>query len=163
MSRCQVIEGFEAAQLKKNIPTFRVGDTVRVHMRIIEGDKERVQVFQGTVIAKKGSGLSETFSVYRNAYGSSMERVFVLHSPRIQKIEVVSSGKVRRAKLYYLRGVSGKKAKVREMVGTKAAKSAAKLAQEVEEIVEVSEQEQTPSAEAQPEAANEEKKEDKKD
>lgn len=93
---------------------FNIGDTVRVNTRIIEGEKERLQAFSGTVIAKKGSGLSETFTIYRNAYGSSMDRVFLLHSPRIASIEVVRPGKVRRAKLYYLRGLSGKAAKVRE-------------------------------------------------
>lgn len=93
---------------------FNIGDTVRVNTRIVEGEKERIQAFTGTVIAKKGSGLSETFTLYRNAYGSSMDRVFLLHSPRIAGIEVVRPGKVRRAKLYYLRGLSGKAAKVRE-------------------------------------------------
>lgn len=111
--RTAVIEKLEKSQLKKKIPNFRVGDTVKVHTRIIEGEKERVQVFQGTVIARKGTGLSETFSVHRVAYGEGMERVFPLHSPRIAKIEIVKEGKVRRGKLYYLRGTSGKAAKVR--------------------------------------------------
>lgn len=114
MSRSQVIEEVESLYKKKNPPVFKVGDTVRVQTRIIEGDKERNQAFLGTVVAKKGRGLSETFTVYRTAYGSSMERVFLLHSPRISDIEVVRSGKVRKAKLYYLRGKSGKKAKIRE-------------------------------------------------
>jgi len=114
VSRSQVIEEIEALYKKKNPPLFNVGDTVRVQTRILEGDKERNQAFLGTVIAKKGKGLSETFTVYRTAYGSSMERVFLLHSPRIADIEVVRSGKVRKAKLYYLRGKSGKKAKIRE-------------------------------------------------
>lgn len=122
VSRCQVIENFEKGQLKSSVTKFNVGDTVRVHIRIVEGGKERIQVFSGIVIAKKGTGLSETFSVYRNAYGSSMEKVFVLHSPKISKIEVVRSGKVRRAKLYYLRGTSGKKAKVRTLLGIKEEK-----------------------------------------
>jgi large subunit ribosomal protein L19 len=100
--------------MKQKVPSFNVGDTVRVQTRIIEGDKERLQAFMGTVIAKKGQGLSETFTIYRNAYGSSMDRVFLLHSPRIADIEVIRPGKVRRAKLYYLRGRSGKKAKVKE-------------------------------------------------
>lgn len=114
MSRSPVIEEIESSYLKEKVPAFNVGDTVRVQTRIIEGDKERMQAFLGTVIAKKGQGLSETFTLYRTAYGSSMERVFLLHSPRIAEIEVVRPGKVRRAKLYYLRGRSGKKAKVRE-------------------------------------------------
>lgn len=117
MTQNQLIEKIEKAHLKKKVPKFRIGDTVRVHLRIVEGNKERVQVFIGTVIAKKGKGVSETFSVYRHAYGSSMERVFLVHSPKIQKIEVVRSGKVRRAKLYYLRGAKGKAAKVRELLG----------------------------------------------
>lgn len=120
MSQNPVIEELESAHLKKDVPTFNIGDTVRVHIRIIEGNKERVQVFEGTVIARKGKGLSESFSVYRNAYGCSMERIFLVHSPRIKMIEHVRSGKVRRAKLYYLRGEKGKRAKVRELLGLKA-------------------------------------------
>lgn len=115
MSRSQVIEELESSYKKEKIPMFNVGDTVRVQTRIIEGGKERLQAFMGTVVAKKGQGLSETFTIYRNAYGSSMERVFLLHSPRIADIEVVRPGKVRRAKLYYIRGKSGKGAKIREM------------------------------------------------
>jgi large subunit ribosomal protein L19 len=100
--------------MKKEAPSFNIGDTVCVNTRIIEGEKERVQAFTGTVVAKKGYGISETFTVYRTAYGSSMDRVFLLHSPRISSIEVVRAGKVRRAKLYYLRGLSGKSAKIKE-------------------------------------------------
>ncbi len=109
-----VIEELEKEYMKASIPMFNIGDTVRVNTRIIEGEKERLQAFMGTVVAKKGRGLSETFTLYRTAYGSSMDRVFLVHSPRIASIEVVRSGKVRRAKLYYLRGRSGKAAKVRE-------------------------------------------------
>ncbi len=119
MSRDALLEEIESTQLKTDIPHFNVGDTIKVHIRIIEGEKERIQVFTGTVIARKGSGLSETFSLYRVAYGSGMERVFSLHSPRIAKIEVARLGKVRRAKLYYLRGAQGKAAKVREKIGVK--------------------------------------------
>jgi len=104
----------EASYMKTEVPVFNIGDTVRVNTRIIEGEKERLQAFMGTVIAKKGTGLSETFTIYRNAYGSCMDRVFLLHSPRISSIEIVRPGKVRRAKLYYLRGKSGKAAKVSE-------------------------------------------------
>lgn len=113
----QLMEDLEREQRKKDIPQFAVGDTVSVHQRIIEGNKERVQVFTGTVIARKGGGLSETLSIHRVAYGEGMERVFLLHSPRIARIEVVRRGRVRRAKLYYLRGKKGKQAKVREQVG----------------------------------------------
>lgn len=122
MTKTMLIDQIEAEQLKSDIPEFRVGDTINVHFRIIEGDKERVQIFTGTVIARKGRGLSETVSLYRISYGSSMERVFPLHSPKVAKIEVMKRGKVRRGKLYYLRGTMGKKSKVKEQImGSKAA------------------------------------------
>jgi len=117
MSKLALIQKLESNQLKKNIISFRVGDSVRVHTRIIEGEKERVQVFTGTVIARKGYGLSETFSVHRVAYGEGMERVFLLHSPRIAKMEVIKEGSVRRSKLYYLRGTFGKASKVKARIG----------------------------------------------
>lgn len=113
MSKAEIIQKLEKNQQKAQPHTFRVGDTIRVHLRIIEGEKERTQVFTGTVIARKGYGLSETFSVHRVAYGEGMERVFLLHSPRISKIEVIKEGAVRRSKLYYLRGTSGKASKVK--------------------------------------------------
>lgn len=113
MSKALVIQKLEKAQCKTDIENFRVGDTVRVHTRIIEGEKERIQVFTGTVIGRKGSGLSETFYVHRIAYGIGMERIFLLHSPRVAKIEVIKEGVVRRSKLYYLRGTSGKASKVK--------------------------------------------------
>lgn len=116
MSRSQIIEKLEKKQLKK-VASFSIGDTIRVHTRIIEGEKERIQVFTGTVIARKGAGLSETFSLHRVAYGEGMERVFLLNSPRIAKIEVMKKGRVRRSKLYYLRGTSGKASKVRAHSG----------------------------------------------
>ena len=116
MSKTAVIRKLEEKHMKKDIPDFQVGDTISVHTRIIEGNKERVQVFTGTVIARTGGGISETFSLHRVAYGEGMERVFPLHSPRIAKIELVKEGKVRRSKLYYLRGTSGKKAKVKGRV-----------------------------------------------
>lgn len=121
MSRSIIIDRLQEKQLKKSQPAFHVGDTVKVHTRIIEGDKERVQVFTGTVIARRGNGLSETFSVHRVAYGEGMERVFPLHSPRIAKIEVMKEGDVRRSKLYYLRGTSGKAAKVKGRVRARRA------------------------------------------
>lgn len=114
MSRLKEIEEIEAQYMKKETPKFEIGDTVKVNTRIIEGDKERFQAFTGTVIAKKGTGLSETFTLYRTAYGSSMDRVFMIHSPRVASIEVIRSGKVRRAKLYYLRGKTGKATKLKE-------------------------------------------------
>lgn len=121
MIQCKEIQELEAKQLKKDIPKFCIGDTINVHTRIVEGEKERVQMFTGTVIARRGSGLSETVALYRVSYGAGIERVFSIHSPRIAKIEVARSGKVRKAKLYYLRGVSGKKAKVQGRIGGKAA------------------------------------------
>ena len=132
MSRTPMIEELETSYLKTDAPVFNVGDTIRVQTRIVEGEKERLQAFTGTVVAKKGTGLSETFTLYRTAYGSSMERVFLLHSPRISEIEVIRPGKVRRAKLYYLRGRSGKATKIRELfVG--ASKEEAHSAPEAEE------------------------------
>lgn len=121
MNKLELVQKLENEQLKKNVTQFRVGDSVRVHTRIVEGDKERVQVFAGTVIARKGAGLAETFSVHRVAYGEGMERVFMLNSPRIAKIEVIKEGHVRRGKLYYLRGTSGKASKVKGRVGGKRA------------------------------------------
>lgn len=114
MSRDAVIQQIETEYMKKEIPSFKIGDTVCINTRITEGDKERLQAFTGTVVARKGGGLSETFTVYRTAYGSSMDRVFLIHSPRIASIKVVRSGKVRRAKLYYLRGKTGKATKLKE-------------------------------------------------
>ena len=105
----------EQNYLKSQVDSFRVGDTVRVYMRIIEGEKERVQVFQGVVIRRKGGGVAESFTVRKYSYGIGVERIFPLHSPRIEKIEVVRSGKVRRAKLYYLRALRGKAARLKEI------------------------------------------------
>ncbi len=128
MSQHQLIKEWETKQEKKEIVPFAIGDTVDVHVRIVEGGKERIQVFNGIVIARKGSGIGESFSVYRNAYGSSMERVFLLHSPMIAKIEVKRRGKVRRAKLYYLRGKTGKAAKVEDLIFKKESKKKEKAA-----------------------------------
>ncbi len=98
----------EATQLKTDIPAFKPGDTVNVHVRVIEGEKERIQQFQGVVIGKRGSGMGATFTVRKVSDGVGVERIFPLHSPRISKIEVVKEGKVRRAKLYYLRKLAAK-------------------------------------------------------
>ena len=114
MSRNAFVTAVEQGQLKKNIPLFRIGDTLKVDIRIVEeGGKERVQSFSGTCIARKGTGISETISLHRIAYGEGMERVIYLHSPLVVGIEVVRTGSVRRAKLYYLRGSSGKSSKVK--------------------------------------------------
>lgn len=104
------------SSIKENAPVVNVGDTVKVHVKIKEGDKYRIQVFEGTVIAKKHGGINETFTVRRIAYGCGVERVFPVHSPVIEKVELVRSGKVRRSKLYYIRGRVGKAAKVKEQI-----------------------------------------------
>ena len=105
-----------ADSVKQEIPAFEVGDTVRIGVNIREGDKERVQMFEGTVIARKGSGISETFTVRRVSYGVGIERVCPIHSPNVKEVKVIRRGKVRRAKLYYLRDRVGKAAKVKEQV-----------------------------------------------
>ncbi|MBL9115137.1 MAG: 50S ribosomal protein L19 [Verrucomicrobiaceae bacterium] len=105
-----VITKIESEQLKSDRPDFRVGDSIKVHTRVIEGDKERIQLFAGIVIARKGSGLNQAFTVRKISYGEGVERVFPLHSPRVAKIEVVKHGKVRRNRLHYLRGRLGKEA-----------------------------------------------------
>lgn len=105
-----IIEKIESEQFKKDVPAFRVGDTIKVHTRVIEGDKERVQVYSGIVIGRKGTGVNSNFTVRRVSYGEGVERVFPLHSPRIAKIEIERKGEVRRAKLNYLRSRKGKSA-----------------------------------------------------
>jgi large subunit ribosomal protein L19 len=107
------IQAIEASQLRE-LPAFRPGDQVRVHYRIKEGEKERIQVFQGVVIRRKGGSLRETFTVRKVSYGVGVERIFPVHSPKIEKLEVMSRGHVRRAKLYYLRELRGKKARLRQ-------------------------------------------------
>lgn len=106
------IEAIEREQLRDDIPEFKPGDSVRVHVRVIEGEKERVQVFAGVVIARKQGAIRSSFTVRKVSYGVGVERTFPLHSPRIEKIEVTTRGRVRRAKLYYLRGLSGKAARI---------------------------------------------------
>ena len=116
------------SQYMRDIPPFGAGDTVRVHYKIKEGDKERIQVFQGTVISRRGSGTGKTFTVRKISSGIGVERVFPLHSPNIAKIERTAIGRVRRAKLYYLRGLTGKSARIKEKLGEKAEKENAKAA-----------------------------------
>ncbi|MFH0732715.1 MAG: 50S ribosomal protein L19 [Candidatus Omnitrophota bacterium] len=108
-------------KLKKDIPEFFIGDVIKVHVKIMEAGKERIQPFEGTVIARKNSGINETFTLRRISYGEGLERIFLLHSPTIERIEHVRTGKVKRAKLYYLRKRVGKKAKVDEKIGQDAA------------------------------------------
>lgn len=110
------IEAFVSEQLKAEVPEFNIGDTVRVHNRIKEGNKTRIQMFEGTVIAKHGGGISATFTVRRVSYGCGVEKTFPIHSPNVEKVEVIRRGVVRRAKLYYLRDRVGKAAKVKERI-----------------------------------------------
>ncbi|THG31734.1 50S ribosomal protein L19 [Naasia lichenicola] len=109
-----ILDELDAASLKSDIPDFRPGDTVKVHVNIVEGSRSRIQVFQGVVIARQGAGVRETFTVRKISFQVGVERTFPVHSPIIDHIEVVSRGDVRRAKLYYLRGLRGKKAKIKE-------------------------------------------------
>ena len=146
------VEAFTKSFMKKQSVDFSIGDTVRVHVKVIEGKKERVQIFSGIVIARKGSGISESFIVYRNAYGYNMERVFLLHSPRIMRIEVMRRGKTKRATLYNLRQATGKAARIKEDRSQKKIKTDAlvekeKIPQEEEKIV--------------PSSSNEEEKKEK--
>ncbi|MEY3736461.1 MAG: hypothetical protein RLZZ251_177 [Actinomycetota bacterium] len=112
-----VLDAVDTASLRKDIPNFRPGDELKVHVRVIEGNKSRIQVFQGLVIARRGSGVRETFTVRKISYGVGVERIFPVHAPVIEKIELVRKGDVRRAKLYYLRDLRGKAAKIRERRG----------------------------------------------
>ena len=114
-----IIKSIEHEQLKNKIPDLKVGDTVRVHQRIKEGNRERIQVFEGIIIKKQGGGVNATFTVRRIAYGVGVEKTFLVHSPLVEKVEVVRVGKARRAKLYYLRNRTGKAAKTKENVGAK--------------------------------------------
>jgi len=111
----QILAEITKDQLRTDLPEFGPGDTVRVHAKVIEGNKERIQVFEGVVIARKHGGINETFTVRKISHGVGVERTFMLHSPRIDKIEVVRKGKVRRAKLYYLRKKIGKAARIKEL------------------------------------------------
>jgi large subunit ribosomal protein L19 len=110
-----IIQSLEQRQLRTDIPPFKAGDTVRVHFKVIEGNRQRIQVFEGTVIKRQGAGVRETFTVRKQSFGVGVERTFPVHSPKIEKIEVGAIGDVNRAKLYYLRGRVGKKARVREL------------------------------------------------
>ena len=143
-----VIESLERMQLRDDVPDFRPGDTVRVHFQVIEGQRRRVQVFEGTVIKRQGASARETFTVRKNSFGVGVERTFPVHSPKIEKIERTLEGDVRRAKLYYLRDRVGKKARVREKATWMSQRQEAAAAvepqvetpvSEVEEIVEVEE------------------------
>jgi large subunit ribosomal protein L19 len=168
-----VIDSIERAQLRDGIPQFKAGDTVRVHFQVIEGQRRRVQVFEGIVIKRQGAGVRETFTVRKQSFGVGVERTFPLHSPKIDRIEVMAIGDVRRAKLYYLRDKVGKKARVREKqqrpgqaAAAAAAATAAAASQEAAVASEAAEAEQPqepveeaaveePVAEAEPVAEDE--------
>ncbi|MBE6699257.1 MAG: 50S ribosomal protein L19 [Ruminococcaceae bacterium] len=111
-----LVEAFTNEQLKQELPVIRIGDTIRVHNRIKEGNRQRIQMFEGTVIAKHGGGISETFTVRRVSYGVGVEKTFPIHSPNVEKVDIIRVGKVRRAKLYYLRDRVGKASKVKEQI-----------------------------------------------
>lgn len=129
------LERVRQSLTKKSIPNFEIGDVVRVHVKVVEGDKERIQVYEGTVIARKGSLNTETFTVRKISYGVGVERIFPVHSPIVSKIDVVRHGRVRRAKLYYLRGKKGRFAKIEEREFSSENKSTSKPAAVPEESV----------------------------
>lgn len=108
-----LMEAVEREQLRTDLPDFRVGDTIRVHVKIVEGEKERIQPFEGVVIRKKKGGIRSSFTVRKISYGVGVERIFPAHSPRVDRVDVINRGKVRRAKLFYLRGLKGKAARIR--------------------------------------------------
>ena len=149
----KVIESIERAQVRADIPRFKAGDTVRVHFKVIEGQRARIQVFEGIVLKRQGAGARETFTVRKQSFGVGVERTFPLHSPKIDRIEVVAIGDVNRAKLYYLRGKVGRKARVREL-RQDGARGAKATQQQKAAPSEVSEAE-TPEVEAAPEEAAE--------
>jgi large subunit ribosomal protein L19 len=150
------IETLERRQLRQNIPPFKAGDTVRVHFQVIEGERRRVQVFEGIVIKRQGSGVRETFTVRKQSFGVGVERTFPLHSPKIEEIEVAAIGDVNRAKLYYLRGRVGRKARVRERREGQRLSSAGAVAVD-EQLADIEpEADRAPEGEPQAEAAADE-------
>ena len=155
----KIIEQIEQRQLRSELPQFKAGDSVRVHFKVIEGQRQRIQVFEGIVIKRQGAGVRETFTVRKSSFGVGVERTFPLHSPKIEKIDVISIGDVNRAKLYYLRAKIGKKARVRakrdQMTKTTAAKESPEIEAVEPESVEpdAAEPEATAPEATEPEAA----------
>jgi large subunit ribosomal protein L19 len=147
------IETLERRQLRPNIPRFKAGDTVRVHFQVIEGERRRVQVFEGIVIKRQGSGVRETFTVRKQSFGVGVERTFPLHSPKIEKIEVAAVGDVNRDKLYYLRGRVGRKARVRERREGHRLSSAGAVALDEQPADDQPETERAPEGEPEAETA----------
>ena len=154
-----IIKSIEHEQLKSKVPDIRVGNTVRVHQRIKEGNRQRIQVFEGIVIKKQNGGLNETFTVRRVAYGVGVEKTFLLNSPLIEKVETVRVGKARRAKLYYLRERLGKAAKTRENLGARIENKEIIIKEEMPAESEVAETVEAPVEEVKAEAATEVKAE----
>lgn len=144
-----IIKSIEHEQLKNKIPVLKVGDTVKVHQRIKEGNRERIQVFEGIIIKKQGGGINATFTVRRVAYGVGVEKTFLVHSPMMEKVELVRVGKARRAKLYYLRDRVGKSAKTKEDIGARIENKEIVLKEELEAspVEEVVREEETPAVE----------------
>ena len=158
-----IIKSIEHEQLKNKIPELKVGNTVKVHVRIKEGNKERIQVFEGIIIKKQGGGLNETFTVRKTSYGVGVEKTFLVHSPLVEKVELVRVGKARRAKLYYLRDRVGKAAKTKELVGARIEDREIVVKEDlVEEPVEEVVETEAPATE-EVVAPIEEKKEEAKD
>ena len=143
-----IIKSIEHEQLKNTIPDLKVGNTVRVHVKIKEGNKERIQVFEGIIIKKQGGGVNATFTVRKISYGVGVEKTFLIHSPLVEKVEVVRVGKARRAKLYYLRERTGKASKTKEMVGDRIENKMITIKEDlVEEPAKVEEVAETPATE----------------
>ena len=149
-----IIKSIEHEQLKNKVPDIRVGNTVRVHQRIKEGNRQRIQVFEGIVIKKQNGGLNETFTVRRVAYGVGVEKTFLLHSPLIEKVETVRVGKARRAKLYYLRERLGKAAKTKENVGARVENKEIVIKEEMPAESEIAEAVEAPVEEVKAEVAD---------
>ena len=141
-----IIKSIEHEQLKSKIPDIKIGDTVRVHQRVKEGNRERIQVFEGIVIKKQNGGLNETFTVRRISYGVGVEKTFLIHSPLVEKVELVRVGKVRRAKLYYLRDRIGKAAKTKENVGANLKREQIIVKEEAEKAREIEEEKKAEKA-----------------
>src|SRR5437867_6453559 len=148
----RVIQSLEQRQVRTDLPPFKAGDSVRVHFQVIEGQRRRVQVFEGIVIKRQGAGVRETFTVRKQSFGVGVERTFPLHSPKIEKIEVTQIGDVNRAKLYYLRAKVGKKARVRAVQRRDKLSSLDAVEDTGEEIEEELEEAEEPVAEAEPES-----------
>ena len=145
-----IIKSIEHEQMKSKIPYLKVGDTVKVHVRVKEGNRERIQIFEGIVIKKQGGGVNATFTVRKTSYGVGVEKTFLIHSPAVEKVEVIRVGKARRAKLYYLRDRLGKSAKTKEKVGARIETKEITIKEELAEepVEEVAQEEVAPVVEA---------------